>query len=75
MRCYFMRGGHIAAVEPLDKASDDNAAMRLAAMMFIARTGEFEKYETWDQNRVVFRFSDDPPGLTGSFCTKRFGRN
>jgi hypothetical protein len=61
MRCYFMRGGHVAAVESLDKAPDDDAAIRQAAIMFIARTGEFEGCEIWDQNRVVFRFPDHPP--------------
>jgi len=64
MRCYFLRGGQIAAVELLDRALGDDAAVRQGASMFIAQMGKFERYEIWDQNRMVFRFPDAPPPKT-----------
>jgi hypothetical protein len=60
MRCYFLRGGQFAAIELLDRALGDDAAVRQAASMFIAQMGKFERYEIWDQNRMIFRFPDAP---------------
>jgi hypothetical protein len=40
-----MRGGRIAAAELFEKTPDDDAAMRPAAAMHIARIDEIEGYE------------------------------
>jgi hypothetical protein len=61
MRCYFMRGGQIAAIELLDRALGDDAAVRQAASMFIAQMGKFERYEIRDKHRMISRFTDAPP--------------
>ena len=60
MRCYFLRGGQIAAIELLDRSLGDDAAVRQAASAFFAHMGEFEGYEVWDQNRMVFRIPVAP---------------
>jgi hypothetical protein len=61
MRCYFLRSGQIAAIELLDRALGDDAAVCNAASIFIAHMGEYEGYEVWDQNRMVFRIPVVPP--------------
>jgi hypothetical protein len=61
VRCYLTRDGHIVAVEMLDKASDDEAALLHATAIFVARMGEFEGFEIWDGSRVVYRFPDEAP--------------
>ena len=57
MRCYFMRDGHIAAVEVLTDASD-TAAIREADALFAERKDKdkFAGYEVWDRARFVHRF-------------------
>jgi hypothetical protein len=52
MRCYFMRNGHIAAVEPLDFVSDDEAIEK-AKSLFAERKDRFERFEIWDHARKV----------------------
>ena len=57
MRCYFMRGGHIVAVEELKVASDAEAVER-SAKLFAARKGDkLEGFEVWDRARFIHRFS------------------
>ena len=57
MRCYFMKGGHIAAVELLDGKPDDDSAIDMARALFNARSREhFDGFEIWDGKRVVFRY-------------------
>ena len=56
MRCYFMRGGHIVAVEVLDVAADAHA-IEQAAKLFASRKDEmFDGFEVWDRARFIHRF-------------------
>jgi len=48
VRCYFMRGGHIAAVEILDVKSDEEAVEKCKAF-FEERKSKFEGFEVWDR--------------------------
>ena len=52
MRCYFMRGGHIAAVELLDAKSDEEA-MEQCRGLFEERKSKFEGFEVWDRTRKI----------------------
>jgi hypothetical protein len=52
MRCYLMRGGHIAAVEILDVKSDEEAVGKCAAL-FEERKSKFEGFEVWDRTRKI----------------------
>ena len=61
MRCYLMNDGHVAAIELIENAPDDAAAILQATAIFIGRTGKFEEIEIWDQARLVFRSLDVPP--------------
>lgn len=54
MRCYFMRGGHIEAIEELDGLTDEEAIAKAQAL-FSARKQLFEGFELWDRKRVVIR--------------------
>jgi hypothetical protein len=49
MRCYFMRNGHIAAVEPLDFVSDDEAIEK-AKSLFAEGKDRFKRFEIWDHS-------------------------
>jgi hypothetical protein len=64
MRCYFTRGGHIAAVEELPDLSDDEAIAKAHAL-FSERKHIFEGFELWDLARVVARYpeSDSPDNV------------
>lgn len=63
MRCYFIRDGHIAAVEALTAATDDDAirqAERLfAERLFRDRDERFVSFEVWDRARFVYRYPID----------------
>ena len=72
MRCYFMRDGHIAAVEVLTAGVSDAEAIEISRALFHEReaSGFYDGFEVWDQARHVYRFlsSNDahhgryPPG-------------
>jgi hypothetical protein len=65
MRCYLMKGGHIAAVEILENCPDDYSAIRAASECFFKREREgFEGFELWDRQRLVHRYPD-PDNLEG----------
>ncbi len=55
MRCYFLRNGHIHAVELLTDISDE-AAVEQARELFEKRNGAFEAFEIWDRTRFVRRY-------------------
>jgi hypothetical protein len=57
MRCYFMKGGHIVAVELLDGLSDTEACDK-ALELFDARTDGVEGFEVWDRARIVTRYPE-----------------
>lgn len=54
MRCYFMRGGRIEAVEELPGLSDE-AAIAKAHALFSERKHKFEGFELWNRARVIIR--------------------
>jgi hypothetical protein len=57
MRCYFLREGHIAAVEMLTGLSDHDAVAK-AHMLFSERGNRFDGFEVLDHARVVIRHPD-----------------
>lgn len=57
MRCYFMRDGHITAVEVVE-ADTDAEAVQLAIKVFYDRhTADrpYDGFELWDGSRIVHR--------------------
>jgi hypothetical protein len=54
MRCYFMRDGHIEAVEELPGLADEEAISR-AHTLFSERKNSFDGFELWDCSRVLIR--------------------
>jgi len=58
MRCYFMRNGHIGAVELLTDVSDA-AAIAQATALFEERKHKFVGFEVWGRARFVHRFPPD----------------
>jgi hypothetical protein len=54
MRCYFMRDGHIEAVEELPGLSNEEAISKAHAL-FSERKHFFEGFELWDRTRVLIR--------------------
>ncbi len=54
MRCYFLRGGHIVAVEELTGLSDKEAIVK-AQVLFSEREIPVGAFEVWDQTRVIIR--------------------
>ena len=54
MQCYFMRDGHIEAVEELPGLAD-NEAITKAHALFSERRHSFEGFELWDRSRVLIR--------------------
>jgi hypothetical protein len=69
MRCYFIRGGHIADVDKLADLSDDEAIARAQAL-FSERKDLFEGFELWDGARVLIGhpelFAQNPRHLAAS---------
>ena len=54
MRCFFLRDGHVAAVEILTALSDKDAIAQ-ARSLFSERGTKFDRFEVWDRARVVLR--------------------
>ena len=52
MRCYFMRDGHIAAVELLDVNSDEEAVEKCKAL-FEKWKSKYDGFEVWDRARKI----------------------
>src|SRR4051794_35108805 len=48
LRCYFLKGGGIHAVEPLIAASDADA-IKQSRSLFAAKRGKYEGFEVWDR--------------------------
>jgi hypothetical protein len=65
MRCYFMRDGHIGAVEELLGLSEEEATAK-AHVLFAERKHLFEGFELWDHARFLIRHpgpgADEPLG-------------
>jgi hypothetical protein len=66
MRCYFLRDGHIKAVEELKATSDVEAILEALILLRTNQQspGSFTAVEVWDHARVVYRHADhiDRPG-------------
>ena len=56
MRCYFLQGGHIQAVQELPGLTDDEAVEK-ARILFSERSQLFEGFEVWDRTRFIIRYS------------------
>ena len=54
MQCYFMRDGHIEAIEELPGLTDKEAIAKAHAL-FSERKQHFEGFELWDRARVLIR--------------------
>jgi len=61
MRCYFMRDGHIGAVEFLN-ATDDEGCRAEARRLFetSGKSHGADGYEVWDGPRFIYRFPEKP---------------
>lgn len=57
MRCYFLRAGHIEAVEILTGLSEQDAVAK-AHQMYLERKAVYDGFEVWDRTRVVVRHPD-----------------
>jgi hypothetical protein len=55
VRCYFMRGGHIRAVEEMPGLSDEEAVAK-GHQMLVERRTMFEGFEVWDRSRMVIQY-------------------
>ena len=67
MRCYFMRNGYIDRVVLLENVTDDSAAIKKGAELFIARLSlNFDGFEIWDRDRMVFRYPEPDTRGSGS---------
>jgi len=63
MRCYFMRDGHIAAIELVPDTSDE-AAINRAMTLFEEHRKEFDGFEVWDRAQFICRHPSLPPKFT-----------
>jgi len=59
MRCFFLRNGHVAAVEMLSGLSDE-AAIAKAHVLFSERSEHWDGFEVWERTRVGFRHPAPP---------------
>lgn len=51
MRCYFMRAGHIAAVEFLQHGSDENLIKQGKILFNERANGLYDGFDVWDGKR------------------------
>jgi hypothetical protein len=59
MRCYFLKGGRIAAVELLSQTTDEGRiaeARDLFTLKGLPRGAE--GFEVWDQGRFIYRYPE-----------------
>jgi hypothetical protein len=78
MRCYFMRDGHIVAVEVLTVGISDAEAIETSKILFREReaTGFCDGFEVWDNARHLYRYElpdgkDTDPGHSPSASAPR----
>lgn len=59
MRCYFMRDGHIDGVAIMENIKDDNSAIKRGAELFLSRLSRnYDGFEIWDRDRMVYRYPE-----------------
>ncbi len=56
MRCFFIKGGHVAGVEELPDVTEC-VAIEMARLLFEEREAEFDGFEVWDCDREIYEFS------------------
>ncbi len=65
MRCFFLRGGHIAAVELMPGLTDEQAVEKCRLLYESRRSKEgYQGFEVWEEARMVHQhpaLSDRPP--------------
>ena len=60
MRCYFLKGGHIAAVEQLEQASDQECIAYCQKLFDLnGKPRGADAYEIWDGPRFICRYPED----------------
>lgn len=67
MRCYFMRKGHIEAVEVLPDNLSDEAAINMAREFFELYKDQgrlFDGFEVWFEARFICRWPPDSPNAS-----------
>jgi hypothetical protein len=56
MRCYFMKRGHIAGVEPIPGLSNEETLMRGRELFAEEQEARgYDGFEVWDLARFIFR--------------------
>jgi hypothetical protein len=62
VRCYFMRGGHIAAVEELPGLSDEEAVQKGRELFEARRTQDaFDGFEIWKLSEMLIQHPPPNP--------------
>jgi hypothetical protein len=56
LRCYFLKDGQIVDVAILANDLSDREAAAEARSLFLARAGEVDGFEVWDDVREVVRY-------------------
>jgi hypothetical protein len=59
MRCYFMKGGHIAAVEFLTETTDESRIAKSLELFAEKRQQGAEGFEVWDGPRFIYRYPEE----------------
>lgn len=66
MRCHFMRGGHIVAVDLLKRGIGDGEAIKASADLLRQRVAEkqvLDGFELWHRSRFIYRFPANGGGM------------
>jgi nicotinamide mononucleotide adenylyltransferase len=53
-RCYFMNGGHIAALKTIQATTDD-LAIAIGRAAYRDKKADYSGFEIWDRDRMVHR--------------------
>jgi hypothetical protein len=60
MRCYLMKGGHIAGVKLLKPDTSDAEMIEEAKAIFFHGPGAvYDGFEVWDRARFIYRYPED----------------
>ena len=78
MRCYLMKGGHIATVKELPPDLLDEEAIEQCGLLFETSLAQFDDFEVWYHMRKIYRNSDnqncDNQGRSKSGTSRQFRR-
>ena len=67
MRCYFLRGGRIEAVELLESGSDDDMIAQARALHQVhASMQPIDSFEIWSGRRFVYRWGASHADKSGN---------